>query len=516
LNPPSPGIDRVIKWGLLGLIAFTPLAFGTVEVWSIAVMEWGIVTLLLVLGLRRVLASPASSPARRLRTGLEIPVVLFLFFCALQTVPLPPRWLDRVSPGSGSLYRGQDFRTIAEERRPGVTRDRLDDPLLRQQDSRPRPVSVRPRETWAKVRLMAAFSGLVLLVVAWADSGQRIVFLLSSVTAVGFLVAVQGLIQFLAPNGKIYWVRRSITGTGFGPFVNHNHFAGYVEMVIPVAVSLAFYLIEFQEPARPRAPRAADPRNLAGARQGFVEETGRWGRSALAVFAAAILLVSLFFCLSRGGIVSAGLSGLILFALLWRRIGSRRVAWSFAIAIPLLVAALIGWIGPGVVTHQLGTYQTVGGEASFRLRAMVWKSLLGNQPRFLWAGSGLGTFEDTFAPFTPPGATARWDKAHNDYLQLLWETGVVGATLFVVTAGIFLRRYWWRAIHAPTHPLGLFRIGIAVSLLSIALHSLVDFNLQIGANGFLFALLSGILIALHREIEESGREWAVQRPDAGS
>ncbi len=505
MSLPSTRLDRVIKWGLLGLIAFTPLAFGTVEVWSIAAMEWGILTLLLVLGLKRGLEPRKSPPVRRPLTGLEIPVVLFLAFCALQTVPLPLDWLDRVSPGSASFYRGQDLREIAEERRPGVTRSRTGDPLLRQEDARPRPVSIRPGETWAKVRLMATFSGLVLLIVAWADGRRRIVFLLSSVTVIGFLVAVQGLIQFLTPNGKIYWVRRSITSSGFGPFVNHNHFAGYVEMVIPVAVSLAFYLIEFPEPYEPRAARDAGHRDLGGARQGFVEEMSRFGRGALAVFAAVILVVSLFFCLSRGGILSAAVSGLILFALLWGRIPSRRLAWSFAVAIPLFVAVLIVWIGPGVVTRQMGTYSTVGGEASFRLRAMVWNSMLHNQSRFLWVGSGLGTFEDSFAAFTPPGATARWDKAHNDYLQVLWETGLVGAILFLAAAAVFFRRYWWSALRGPAHPLGLFRIGIAVSLLSIGLHSVVDFNLQIGANGFLFALLCGVLIALHREIEGRDR-----------
>ena len=133
-----------------------------------------------------------------------------------------------------------------------------------------------------------------------------------------------------------------------------------------------------------------------------------------------------------------------------------------------------------------------------RSRILVWKSIQRNLPDRLWLGSGLGAFEDSFAPHVPPGAARRWDKAHNDYLQLLWETGIVGTVLFLWGCAVFVVRFWWPALHARGDPLGMFRTGIAIALLSIAIHSVVDFNLQIGANGFLCALLAGALVALHR------------------
>jgi O-antigen ligase len=124
--------------------------------------------------------------------------------------------------------------------------------------------------------------------------------------------------------------------------------------------------------------------------------------------------------------------------------------------------------------------------------------MLRELPAYVRVGSGLGTFEDSFAPLTPAGATARWDRAHNDYLQLLWETGIPGATLFVVGLWIFIRKFWWPALTGRERPVDFFRAGLAVSLLSIALHSGVDFCLQIGANAFLCALLAGLIVALHR------------------
>lgn len=505
-----PGLcDRAVRWGLVGLIAFTPLAFGTVEPWAVAMMEWGVVTLMLLFALGRLWPSREGGVKRVTLTGLEIPIALFLLLGALQTVPLPMSWLRVISPGSARLYRPVDLRAASEAVRPGSANDRPDDRFLNLEYPERRPVSVRPPGTWARVRLVAVLSGLMLLVAWWADRGQRIVFVLTALTVTGFLVAVFGLVQFLTWNGKIYWVRKVPPSSPFGPFVNHNHFAGYVEMIIPVAISLAFYLIEIrrrrvQLPAAPSDP--GDPETVGS---GGSDDKGWGGKVTLALFAAIILVVSLFFSLSRGGIASAVASGLILFVLLRRRLASRRVGWAVALALPLLAVMLILWIGADVVKRQLGTYQSVGSEASFRLRVRVWDRLIHGLPDYLWVGSGMGAFEESFAPVTPRGLMVRWDKAHNDYLQILWETGVAGAAIILLGGFVFVRRYWWPAIHGRAHPLDLFRLAVAVSLMSIALHSVVDFNLQIGSNAFLCALLTGLLISLHHVVGKGPAERPV-------
>jgi O-antigen ligase len=491
--------DSVTRWGLVTLVAFTPLAFGTVEPWSIAVMEWGIVTLVLVFWLGRLWPGGRDpGPGRSPLTGMEIPFGLFLLFCVLQTVALPMPVLERVSPGSALMYRQPESSAPTAAAEKGSVVVGAPAPPAAQVR---RPVSVNTRETWSRIRLVAVFGALFLLTSWWSER-QRVVFLLTSVTIAGFLVAVFGLVQFLTWNGKIYWIRKVPPSSPFGPFVNHNHFAGYVEMIIPVAISLALYLMEVRR-ARYRGGDAAT--RAPGSGPGRSEDDrGRWGKGILASFAAVILLVALFFSMSRGGILSTLVSGCIFFVIVWHRIGSRRVAWLLAVALPVLAAVLILWIGPGIGTGRLAAYATREGESSFRLREVVWKRMMEEMPRFLWAGSGLGTFEDGFAPFAPPGTPKRWDKAHNDYLQILWETGVVGGALFLAGIVVFVRRYWWPAFRSRVHPYDILRMGIAVSLLSIALHSLVDFNLQIGSNGFLCALLAGLLAALDRAVGREG------------
>ena len=480
MNEASTPGDGVIRWGLVSLMAFTPLAFGTVEPWSTSLMEWGIVTLGLIFVLGRLWRpGPAESHGPG-RTGMELPVALFIAFCFAQAIPLPPAWVSTLSPGSARQYQSVDLRAWTAIEGPAAAGRLEGDPLSRLEPPASRPVSVHPRKTVSRAFLLAAFALLFFLVVGWCDHVSRIMFLLKTLIVVGTLVAALGLVQHLTWNGKIYWVRKVPPASTFGPFVNHNHFAGYIEMVIPLAIALLFFLLESRH-------RSSSP-----------EDEGRWGKAGLTLFATVILVVALVLSMSRGGILSMIFSGLILFALVWRRIDSRAVKWSIALALPLLAATLLLWIGGEAVTQGLGSYRTLGKEASFRLRLMVWEHMARHLPDFFWVGSGLGTFEESFAPIILPGSAVRWDRAHNDYLQLLWETGVIGAALFLAGTWIFARRYWWRALRSSGHSLDLFRVGAATALLSIALHSVIDFNLQIGANGFLFVLLAALLVCLQR------------------
>jgi O-antigen ligase len=518
--------DRIIRGGIMALIGFTPLAYGTVEPWSIAIMEWGVVSLLLVFLLSRSYpgrdyTTTSSKAARSRLLGLATPIGLFIVFCVLQTVPLPIRWLRAVSPGSARMYESVDFGSWERtEDKTETVRQGRDDPLLRNQERVQRPISVNPGRTEGRTVLLATLVALFFLVGKWADE-ERAVSILRWVVVVAFLVSMFGLVQLLTWNGKIYWVRKVPAASGtspsaFGPFVNHDHFAGYVEMAIPVALSLVFWLLDR---SRRRSVSVRSPSTGGGSNTALLdtlgEDRGRLGKASLALFAAVILIVSLFFSLSRGGILSAFVSGTVLMALLCRRAASKALRWSMALALPLVVVSLISFIGAEAVKKQLGTYGNLSGEASFQLRAIIWQRVVRELPAYVWLGSGLGTFEDSFAPLTPAGSAKRWDRTHNDYLQLLWETGAVGGLLFLMGVAVFVKRFWWPALRDFRHPIDVFRVGIAVGLMSIALHSTVDFCLQIGANGFLCALLAGLLVALQVSSAESAPDPLRARPIEG-
>lgn len=479
--------EAIVRWGLVALIAFTPLAFGTVESWSVAIMEWGILSLVVFALLGALWPETKARPRMRL-TGLELPVALFVAYCGLQLAPFPSQWLRTLSPGAARLYAAESITDLSPVPVPATTAEK--DPILNPASPATRPLTVSPEQTRSRLLLLVSMAAAFFLVARWASEATRVMFLLSSITITAFVVALFGLVQYLTWNGRIYWFRRVPSTSSFGPFVNHNHFAGYVGMVIPIALCFGFFFME----SRKREDDHSAPDRL--------------GRLGLALFASVLLVVSLFFSLSRGGILSTLIGGIVLFTLVSKRMVSRVATWSMAILLAVVAVVLIGWIGADIVRHQIGSYGTIEHEASFQSRVIIWRTMLEHGRDFLWLGSGLGTFEESFATYTPPGSAQRWDRAHNDYLQLGWETGLVGLAIFLVAAGVFVRKYWWPALRSRSHPLSLFRLGLAISVLTIALHSLVDFNLQIGSNGFLFAIISGSIVALHDRVEADGKDDA--------
>ncbi|MCZ6695489.1 MAG: hypothetical protein O7A63_03015, partial [Acidobacteria bacterium] len=183
--------DRIIRYGLASLIAFTPIAFGTVERWSIAIMEWGVITLVLVFEVRVLWPDNGVPRMKVRRTGLEIPLVLFLLYAVLQTVPVPIAWLEVLSPGSVDLYDRADLEVVTRqegrfESRGGYAPPQ-DDPLLKAGQPERRPISVNAGKTLERARLLAVFMALFYLVAIWCDRDDKVVFLLSSITVVGFL-----------------------------------------------------------------------------------------------------------------------------------------------------------------------------------------------------------------------------------------------------------------------------------------------------------------------------------------
>ena len=115
-------------------------------------------------------------------------------------------------------------------------------------------------------------------------------------------------------------------------------------------------------------------------------------------------------------------------------------------------------------------------------RALIWADtvrLVGAYPVF---GCGLGAYESALQPYKTVAPLLTVDYAHNDYLQLLAELGVLGfAPLLFLVAVIYRRalRHATRLVRGPDAYLALATAG---GLTAIAIHSLADFNLYIPAN----------------------------------
>jgi tetratricopeptide (TPR) repeat protein len=111
-------------------------------------------------------------------------------------------------------------------------------------------------------------------------------------------------------------------------------------------------------------------------------------------------------------------------------------------------------------------------------------------------GVGLGSWPDLFPRYqSPPWSSNFYREAHNDYLELLAETGVIGFAL--------LACFFWQGGRRLFRSLGVLSpkslpvVAAFLSALAImAFHEFFDFNLQIPANAFLFTLLLALALRM--------------------
>jgi O-antigen ligase len=276
----------------------------------------------------------------------------------------------------------------------------------------------------------------------------------------GFLIAGFGILQHLTFNGKLYWFREMrYGGIPFGPYVNRNHFAGFMELVIPVS--------------------------LVPLVMGKVRRE-RW----MIVGLFAILpLGALFLSASRGGIISLGveLAALALLLVLRRSAGRHVLAGGVVVLVALL---MVSWLGVRQILDRFSSLQslevTVGKRAS--MRADTWRIFLDHP----WKGAGLGTLQTVFPRYESLYDGKVVNHTHNDYLEGLAETGLLGGLCCAAFLGVLL----WESIRRLAHRNRAFAATLHLSglvgCIGFLVHSLVDFNLHIPANVLLFFLLANL------------------------
>lgn len=455
----SSKIERLIVIGLLASVIFTALAFGAVEAWSVALFEMMMAVLVLLWGAKFiidkqiVLTVPATA----------LPLVALCAFGFIQ----------------GLAFTRQDGVRISLSTDVEATR--------------------------------AATLGLVFLLIAFILAAnvftgrRRIRMLAITLTGFGLFLAVFALVQHFTWNGRFYWLRQaSATVTSpFGPFANHNHFAGYMELLIPLPIALVL--------ARATKPDARP----------------------FLIFAAIIMAIAAVASLSRGGMIS--LAAELVFIGLMSGLATRRhedaetlpgardddsnsflpgspgglPALLRTVAVILLVvtaiAAGVYWTGPERIVERLARTGVVSddprAESFHASRGWIWRDTLAMISANPILGVGLGAYETAY-PLTSAedvmnadGASYSVDRAHNDYLQAIADCGIVGGALVVWFIVLLFRRVR-RAAQSSDALTRAMAIGGGAGLFALLVHSLFDFNLQLPANALLFLLLAAVVSRL--------------------
>jgi O-antigen ligase len=245
----------------------------------------------------------------------------------------------------------------------------------------------------------------------------------------------------------------------YGPYVNHNHYAGLMEMLVPIPLVLSLT-------------------RLASAK----------ARTAAAV-AAALMVGTVFLSGSRGGMIAIVTELVIIAVLLIKQKRGVRTAIGVGVFLFVLVG-LLTWVGGDeLIRRTLGSSQS---EISSDLRHYIYRDGLQMFLKKPVLGWGLGTFPVVYPQFRTFYTNFFVNQAHNDYLQLLVEMGLLGFGTMLW----FLWTLYARAIKKignwSSEMSGAVTLACGLGLSGILVHSAVDFNLQIPANAALFYVLCTI------------------------
>jgi O-antigen ligase len=331
-----------------------------------------------------------------------------------------------------------------------------------------------------------------------------------TIVVYSFLLALFAIFQFFSSHGLIYWAVKS-PGWTFGPYVNHNHYAGLMEMLIPIMV--ASVLTAFRKPrslppsdavsseASGQVPRDLPARLAVPAyRQAGASRAGRESStSAVAVFLGCVVLipvVSVLLSGSRGGLISLAVEVLLAAVLIFLRgpASARKITAVLGSSALFAAALLFVWIAPRQSLERLETVVDIthSPEVGLAERLIASRDSLRILRDHPWVGAGLGSFETVFHRYQSFPGDLTWDHAHNDYVEALAETGAAGGALIVFALGLFFWLAFGNLRERLKHRAGWIQFGAALGCCGLLVHSLGDFNLHIPANAAWFAVCAAI------------------------
>ncbi len=419
-------LDGVIFADLLATVMLSILAFGTVEPWSIALFELNALLLAILLSIRWVVAPEFDWKALR----LALPLLALLLLGLCQIIQF------------------------------GSTTGSLPSEIFSPVESFPRSLSFdrySTREATAKLLTLLIY--FIAAIHTLRDSRRRWAGFIT-LTVFGFAVSIFAIAQRLTFNGKMYWVRSvSPYIAPYGPYGNYNHFAGMIELILPLPLAYVLF-------ARINS-----------------EQRVVWLFGVVMMAAASIL------SLSRGGFLVLGIqiSVFALIVLLNRgAIRGDKIVLASALAAATILTL---WIGYEPVVTRFGKMREGASEHSVVTRLEYWRAswrMFLDHPVY---GVGLGAFPAIYPSYGRSSAKyERLEQAHNDYLQLLTDAGMIGGAIglwFLFEITRVGRRQWKNLAKARSADRALV-IGGYVAVLGLLIHSLWDFNLQIAANALLF------------------------------
>ena len=314
---------------------------------------------------------------------------------------------------------------------------------------------------------------------------RRKQFFIGALIALGTFEAFYGLVQYLSGWQQIFaYVKKFDLEEATGTYINRNHYAGFLEMILPFSLAFVFY-----EYAKLRADRGSKM-NL-----GRLMAQSELQRLFLFLAVSVVLCAALIFSRSRMGILAAASSILIILALVAISRFHGRMGSLLAAAFIVLSICLAIWIGPGPIVSR---FQTVNEEYSLggQSRISMWRDVLPLIKDYPLVGTGLGTFPIAYTRGQTAFLSQFVNHAHNDYLEIASDLGIPAALILFSSILFVLARAIRSFLSAERDFERIVALGCAGSIVAILLHSFADFNLYIPANALLFSAILGLAVSV--------------------
>ena len=339
----------------------------------------------------------------------------------------------------------------------------------------PRTISFDPYATQVSALHFLAFSMFFAAFLTYIDSIERFRKIVYVITIFGFIFAFFAILQAVLSPNKIYGIYETRFAVPFGSFVNRHNFAAYMEMTLALPLGLMF--------------------------------VGAVGRDKRLIYITAIGLmgVALLLSGSRGGLVSLLAEIFFLVILTTKTKGFARMAIKIGFAVLLMAVIVFGAILIGGESSLTRFAETAASKDFSTNRTHIWNVTLSIIKNNLPFGAGLGAFGVAYTPYDSLSGASRVEQAHNDYLQVLADVGIVGLLL-----GAFFIYELFKTGVRNAKTSNKFRRGVAIGALAgcfaILVHSLFDFVLHITAVAMLFITLVSLVVVSGDEFADDNDE----------
>ena len=455
--------QKIIEYGILFLIVFTPLPLASVFDWSILIIQLVILVMTFSYILMKNKLEIESFFQEKIKRA-KILFILFFGYLLLQVIPLPDFLIKFLSPNNYSLQKllALDFSS-----------------------KKFLSLSTIPYMSIQKGLLLFSYFLLGFLIIKTTGGLRKTYRIVNLIVIMGIAEAFYGLFEFSRKTPHILFYPKKynldcVTGT----FVNRDHLAGYLEMIIPLAIGLILAKIELFSP---------EGKNLKEKILYLSEKSTL--KNIILTAGVVVMAVTLIFTKSRSGIVILILSFLLIFLLtvyFKEKIKMRKVqSRNFLKVVFIFIVIFSLYIGINQILIRFNP-EDLSNEGRFS----YWDNTSLMIKDFFFFGTGLGTFSSVYPVYEMTDTPGFVSHAHNDYLEFFSELGIIGFSLLLICLGYLfyqISKTWAGRYHPEVKGIAL---GGIVALTALFIHALTDFNFHIPANAVLFTIIFALTLRI--------------------